>query len=279
MRLLYFLLSHSIFIAICAVSLCFQTALLLHINLPVYLFAFIFFSTLCSYNFYWLLSGYAFAGQSLIQVLKQYYTNVIVLVLACGGLLFSLVRIPQLLPVIIIGLILTLLYTIPLLPFKIFHLARKAGLVKTFLLAFTWTFVTVYIPYYFAPTVQFSTLLMLFINRFLFMLMLCIIFDARDTNIDKIRGLQSLTTILKPTTVKYIMIAIFAAYIINGIVLRIYYNEPEQIIALLLTGLITAIVYFFSQKKQGYFFYYFLVDGLMLFSALATYVASIAPIP
>jgi 4-hydroxybenzoate polyprenyltransferase len=275
MRLLYFILSHSIFIAICAVALCFQTALLLRINLSVYFFAFIFFSTLSSYNFYWLLSGYAFAGQSLIQVLKQYYTNVIVLVLACGGLLFSLVRIPQLLPVIIIGLILTLLYAIPLLPFKIFHLARKAGLVKTFLLAFTWTFVTVYIPYYFAPTVQFSTLLMLFINRVLFMLMLCIIFDARDTNIDKIRGLQSLTTILKPTTVKYIMIAIFAAYIINGIVLRVYYNEPEQIFALLLTGLITAIVYFFSQKKQGYFFYYFLVDGLMLFSALATYVASI----
>jgi 4-hydroxybenzoate polyprenyltransferase len=275
MRLLYFFLSHSIFIAICAVALCFQTALLLQINLPIYLFAFIFFSTLCSYNFYWLLSGYAFAGQSLKMVLKQYHTNVIVLVLAGAGLLFSVARIPQLLPVIIIGAALTLLYAMPLLPFKIFHLARKAGLVKTFLLAFTWTFVTVYIPYYFAPAVPLSTLVMLFVNRFLFMLLLCIIFDARDTSIDKIRGLQSLTTILKPTTVKYLMVAIFAAYIINGIVLRVYYNEPEQIIALLLTGLITAIVYIFSQKKQGYFFYYFLVDGLMLFSALATYVASI----
>ncbi len=279
MRLLYFILSHSVFIAICAVALCFQTALLLHINLPVYLVAFIFFSTLCSYNFYWLLSGYAFAGQSLKQVLKQYHTNFIVLVLAAAGLLFSLVRIPQLLPVIIIGLALTLLYAMPLLPFKIFHGARKAGLLKTFLLAFTWTFVTVYIPYYFAPSVPLSTLLLLFVNRFLFMLMLCIIFDARDTNIDKIRGLQSLTTILKPTTVKYIMIAIFVTYIVNGIGLRVCYNEPEQIIALLLTGLITAMVYFFSQKKQGYFFYYFLVDGLMLFSALAAYVASIAPIP
>ena len=238
-------------------------------------FAFIFFSTLCSYNFYWLLSSYAFARQSITQIFKKYYTNVIVLILAGIGLFFSIAKIPQLLPVIIVGLFLTLLYAMPLLPFKIFHLARKAGLIKTFLLAFTWTFVTVYIPYYFAPSVPLNTLLILFINRFLFMLMLCIIFDARDTNIDKIRGLQSLTTVLKPTTVKYIMVTIFSAYIINGIVLRLYYKEPEQILALLLTGFITAIVYFFSQKRQGYFFYYFLVDGLMLFSALAAYVVSI----
>jgi 4-hydroxybenzoate polyprenyltransferase len=172
-------------------------------------------------------------------------------------------------------MLLTLLYTIPLLPFKIFHIARKAGLLKTFLLAFTWAFVTVYIPYKQTPTGNFITLIMLFNNRFLFMLMLCIIFDARDTRVDKIRGLQSLTTIIKPATVQYIMLGIFAAYILNGIVLRVYYNEVMQIIALLVTGVVTAVVYFFSLKKQGYFFYYFLVDGLMLFSALATYVASI----
>ena len=35
------------------------------------------------------------------------------------------------------------------------------------------------------------------------------------------------------------------------------------------------VVYFFSTRKQGYLFYYFVVDGLMLFSALATFVAGI----
>jgi cytochrome bd-type quinol oxidase subunit 2 len=107
------------------------------------------------------------------------------------------------------------------------------------------------------------------------MLLLCIIFDVRDTIIDKIRGLQSLTTLIKPATVQYIIVAVFVAYIINGIVFRMYYNEPKQIIALLITSLATLVVYFFSLKKQGYFFYYFLVDGLMLFSAITTYVASI----
>ena len=275
MKWLQFILSHSIFIAICAVALCYQTAFLLHINLTLYLYAFIFFSTICSYNFYWLLSGYVFSGRSIQIFLSRHYTNLIILIAGGTGLLFSLPHIVNLFPVIAMGLFLTLIYTVPLLPFKIFRLARKAGLLKTFLLAFTWAFITVYIPYKQAPINNLTTLIMLFNNRFLFMLMLCIIFDARDTKVDKIRGLQSLTTVIKPVTVQYIMYALFAAYIINGILLRIYYDEPMQIIALLVTGVVTAIVYFFSQKEQGYFFYYFLVDGLMLFSALATYVASI----
>jgi hypothetical protein len=275
MKWLQFILSHSIFIAICAVALCFQTALLLHIDLTRYLYAFIFFSTICSYNFYWLLSAYFFSVKPIPVFLKQYHTNVIVFAVGSIGMIWSIQYIANLLAVISLGMLLTLMYAIPLFPFKVFRIARKAGLLKTFLLAFTWSFVTVYIPYKQTPAGNFITLVMLFNNRFLFMLMLCIIFDARDTKVDKIRGLQSLTTMIKPATVQYIMIAIFAAYIINGIILRAYYDDPVQIIALLVTGVITAVVYFFSLQKQGYFFYYFLVDGLMLFSALATYVASI----
>lgn len=275
MRLLQFILSHSIFISVCAVALCFQTSILLHMELPGYLYLFIFFSTLSSYNFYWLVSAYSFSGQPLKFVAKRYASNSIVFIIATAGLLFSIFHLSNLLNVIGAGIFLTLLYTLPLLPFKIFKAARGAGLLKTFLLAFTWAFVTVYIPLVQAPMDNTVIAIMMFNNRFLFMLMLCIIFDARDTNVDKIRGLQSLTTIIKPVTVQYIMLAIFAAYIINGVFLRMYYHEPFQIAALLITGIITAVVYFFSLKKQRHFFYYFIVDGLMLFSAMATYVASI----
>jgi hypothetical protein len=275
MKWLHFILSHSIFIAFCAVGLCYQTAVLLHINLSYYFYGFIFFSTVCSYNFYWLLSGFAFAGIPLVSYLKKHYTNLLVFIIAGFGLLYSVTGIINMLPLICAAMLLTLLYAVPLLPFKISIIARKAGIVKTVLLAFTWAFITVYLPYKMAPTGNRFTLLLLFNNRFLFMLMLCIIFDARDTHIDKIRGLQSLTTILSVQTVQRIMAAIFALFILNGIILRIYYHEILQIIALLITGVLVAMVYLFSLKKRGYFFYYFLVDGLMLFSALASYVASI----
>jgi hypothetical protein len=275
MKWLHFILSHSFFIALCAVALCFQTALLLHIQLSVWLYEFIFFSTLCGYNFYWLLSAGAFTQKSVVTVLKQRYTNVVVLVIAAVAMLLLLSKIRVLLPAISIGLLLTLLYAVPLLPFKQLQVTRKAGLLKTVLLAFTWAYVTVYLPYQQLPGGNLRVLILLFNNRFLFMLMLCIIFDARDTAIDKIRGLQSLTTLLRPASVRLLMMVVFSLYIINGIIFNICFNEPMQLIALLITGAVTAVVFFFSLKKQGYLFYYFLVDGLMLFSSIAAYVASI----
>ena len=49
----------------------------------------------------------------------------------------------------------------------------------------------------------------------------------------------------------------------------------HQLVALQISTLALSVVYFYATKKQGYFFYYFIVDGLMLFSALATYIAGI----
>ena len=128
MTWLRFILSHSIFIAVCAAALCFQTALLLHIKLPNWLYGFIFFSTLCSYNFYWLLSGYSFTKQPFRLFLKQYHTNFIVFFIAGIGMLFSLYNVAELLPVICITVMLTLLYALPLLPFEIFHIGLDISL-------------------------------------------------------------------------------------------------------------------------------------------------------
>jgi len=275
MKWLQFILSHSLFIAVCAVALCFQTAILFHITLPLWGYSFIFFSTLCSYNFYWLLSGYAFAGLPIKKYFRKNYSNGIVFIIAAAGCVVSVLHLQHLLPAIAIAVFLTAMYAVPLLPVKALQVTRRAGVLKTFLLAFTWSYITVYIPYTYSTGVNWKILLILFNNRFFFMMMLCIIFDARDTHVDKIKGLQSLTTMLRPATVKYIMYFLFAAYIVNGIFFRLHIDEKEQIIPLLVTGTATAAAYMYSLKKQGYFFYYFLVDGLMLFSALATYVASI----
>ena len=61
MKWLHFILSHSIFIAVCAVALAFQTAQLLKLDINLFVYGFIFFATLCSYNFYWILSKLSFA--------------------------------------------------------------------------------------------------------------------------------------------------------------------------------------------------------------------------
>lgn len=274
MRLLHFILSHSLFIALCALALCYQTACLLHFTIDFYLYAFVGFATLCSYNFYWMLGSYTLIRSSPLQFIQKHYSNIFffisagVIALVCAAHLRSL----WILMMIAVGL--TLTYAVPLMPFKWLHFTRRAGFLKPVVLSFTWAFVTVYLPCS-TTDLEWQLVSLLFSSRFLFVLMLCIIFDNRDEQVDKVRGLHSLATDIKPSMLRYIMFLLFIAYLVNGILLRTYFHEILQIAALLITGVLTLIVYVYSQRKQGYFFYYFLVDGLMLFSSLATYVASI----
>lgn len=105
--------------------------------------------------------------------------------------------------------------------------------------------------------------------------MLCIIFDSRDINVDKIHALRSLATDVSRKTLFVLMAIVFIAYLAAGFSLRYYFDDTAQLVAFFITGIITWLVYRLSLKKQNYFFYYFVVDGLMLFSAIATFVASI----
>jgi 4-hydroxybenzoate polyprenyltransferase len=276
MKWLQFILSHSIFISFCAVALCYQTFHLLHIPVNYFVYGLVFFATLSSYNAYWLISKYHFSrDNSLAVFFVRNFSNVFFFIIAAVGLLYCLYFLPEAIPTVLIAVLLTFVYSIPLWPVKKLAFTRKAGFLKTVLLAFTWTYVTVIIPAQQAVFISNLSEGLLFAARFLFMLMLCVIFDSRDINVDKIHSLRSLATDVSRKSLLWIMALVFILYLAAGFLLRYYFNDNAQITAFLITGLLTLFVYRLSLKKQGYFFYYFLVDGLMLFSALATFVASI----
>lgn len=276
MKWLHFILSHSIFIAVCAAALAFQTALLLKLHNPPYLYGFIFFATLCSYNFYWIISKAAFSGSNaLAMLLKKDTTELVILCLSAIGVLVCLFQYSLPVEFIITSFLLTFLYALPLLPFKSLHFTRKAGFLKTVLLAFTWAYVTVFIPLQKTYLLLNGADLFVFTRRFLFMLMLCIIFDNRDKAVDKIRGLHSLATDLKPAHLKILIFFIFVSLFSTNFLYRYYAITFNQSVALHISTLALLAVYFYSVKKRGYLFYYFFVDGMMLFSALAAYIAGI----
>ena len=276
MKWLHFILSHSIFIAVCAVALTFQTALLLKLRFDLFVYGFIFFSTLCSYNFYWILSKISFAEKHRItDLLKKQIIGFTLLVFSAAGLLYCFYRSSLPIEFILTAVLLTVIYAIPLLPVKFLHFTRKAGVLKTILLAFTWTYVTVFIPIQKTYFLLDKADLFIFTRRFLFMLMLCIIFDNRDKAVDKIRGLRSLATDLKPAVLNILIFIIFVALFLSNFLYQDYGLTLRQSIALQISTLALLGVYFYAAKKRSYFFYYFFVDGLMLFSALATYIAGI----
>lgn len=274
MKWLQFILSHSIFISFCAAALCFQTHQLLNVSPHNLVYLLVFSSTLAGYNLYWLISKFYFSNRNVSTFLKGNISNVIVLIIASFSTLFCIYRLPYLIYYLIIAGILTILYSVPLWPLpNNISIPKLKGYFKTILLAFTWTFTTVIIPVA-ASEVNISSILILFIARFSFMLMLCSIFDSRDIAVDKIHNLKSLATDVSAARLKNIMLITFLVYILAGLLLRINFTTRYQVLAFIFTGIITFYVYILSIKKRNYFFYYFLVDGLMLISSLLTFIAS-----
>ncbi len=275
MRFLHFILSHSIFIAFCAVGLCYQTTVILHLPHNENIYGFIFFSTICSYNFYWLLSKFYFSQKKLNSpFLKANLSFFCMFLLAAAGSLYFLFSIPALLPHILIGVLLTLLYSLPLWPLQALKKLQQLGFFKTILLALAWAYITTVIPAAAILQEDLLSISMLFIARFCFMLLLCIIFDRRDISVDKLHGLRSLATDLPAKKLNIIIHIVFVLYFLLGLLLRFQFNDKPQMFAFLITGGIVWWVYTLSLKKRGYVFYYFLVDGLMLVSAGGTFIAT-----
>ena len=274
MRFLHFILSHSIFIAFCALGLCYQTALVLHTQNNYNLYGFIFFSTICSYNFYWLLSKFYFTDRRIhLAFIKAHFSFLLLFIISFLGAIFFLFQVSYLIPYVLVGVGLTLLYSLPLWPFPFAKKLQKIGFFKTVLLAFTWSYITTILPSVSLLQNSFVPVIVLFLARFCFMLLLCIIFDKRDISVDKSHGLHSLATDTPDKILNSIIYAVFILYLMMGLLLRYHFNDKPQMFAFLITGGFVWWVYTLSLKKQGYLFYYFLVDGLMLVSATLTLIA------
>lgn len=274
--LLQFILSHSIFIALCAAALSLQTLQLLHKPVNCYRLGFIFFATLAGYNAYWMVSRWSFNNaMRLPAFIQKNSSSFLVMGAALTGMLFCMTRVHLVMYNAIITFILLGFYAIPLLPFQQLHFTRKLGVLKTTILALAWTIVTTLIPLQISVLAMDHATQLIFANRFLFMLLLCIIFDKRDAAVDKIRGLQSLATDIRPTLLHLFIGAIFISYSCIIYSMHQYGIEWPSVVALMLVGCVTLAVYIGSLQRRGYLFYYFLVDGLMFLSALLTGLATI----
>ncbi len=276
MRLFHFFLSHSIFIACCAVGLSYQTMLLLHEEANLSVLGFIFFSTICSYNFYWLLSNFYFSKKDkLFSFLKNKISFILIFLIGSFGVLYFMLLLKNTLPYILVGLLLTLVYTLPLWPFIAFKRLQKVGFFKTILLSFTWAYVTTILPTIHLLYTHTLAIALLFTLHFFFMLLLCILFDLRDVSIDKIHGLHSLATDITPKKMNSLLIVVYGFFIASALCFCFAFGNLPLAIAFIFIGIVLWIVYVFSLNKRGYIFYYFLVDGLMLLSALSIYIANL----
>ncbi len=266
----------SIFISTCAVAMCVETNFLLHLslnNLRFYLF--VFSATLVQYNMHYLFKTTAIVNSERLKwSLKNKNIHTILIVLGVVLILYSLFSFHLKHFIFLLGLgTISFLYSFPFLPFTNKKRIKDFGLLKIITLSLLWTLVTVWFP---VDEANFSGLSfqLIFVRRFIFIFILCLLFDIRDTEVDRKENIATLSVQLgvkRSYTLCYLLLIIFTAL---SIIQFIYLPDAPQLIAMLISAAATWMTIVLSKKNNSDVFYLACVDGMMLLQAALVIFAS-----
>lgn len=269
-KIFKFFVNSNLFIASCAVCMVNLTSqLLLHTWPDVYLVAFVFFATTCSYSFHWYLTTYSKTPSFRIEWVNR--NRNIHLVLFFAGALGSAVVFLYLVeywPWLLLSALLTFLYTAPKIPGKHARFLQKIALGKTIFLAMVWTYVTVVLPVVTGGIEWRADFYLFAVSRFFLIYAICILFDYRDREDDKAAGIRSLITWLDEAGIRNLFILSLSVFFATTICMLFYQYDLLTFFILLLPGIITAALYNHARKNVSDTLYYFVLDGLMALSGV-----------
>lgn len=264
----------SLYIALCAVLMVWQTTRLLLDSPPSgRLLGFVFFSTICSYNFHWYLTPHSVPSSQ--RVSWTHHHKVLHFILYLAGLVGAAVYffyLLEYLPALCLAAFLTFLYSAPKLPQRIFLRLRHIAVGKTFFLTFVWVYVTTVLPIIIAGAPWKGSFVLFTASRFFLIYAICILFDYRDREDDKASGIRSLITILNEKGIDRIFILSITLFFLCNIGLYFYHFPAIYIALLLVPGIIVALLYQRAKRDFSDYLYYIVLDGLMMFSGLLMWV-------
>jgi len=265
----YFVFS-SLYIAFCAVLMTWQTSqLLLGSPPPVRLVGFVFFATICSYNFHWYLTPKSSAPSR--RVLWTHHHKALHFVLYLTGLVGAAVYFFYLLHwffAICFAGFLTFLYSAPKVPHPLFKRLREIAVGKTLFLTFVWVYVTTVLPVIVAGARWNFSFVLFTASRFFLIYAICILFDYRDREDDKMQGIRSMITILNEKGIGRLFRISLVLFFGCNFALSAWHYPAFYIFLLIIPGLILAGIYPRAKRNFSDDLYYIVLDGLMAFSGL-----------
>lgn len=246
----------------------YQTALLFDVPLSFNVVGFVFFGTVCSYNFHWYLTPPNVGGptEKVIWNIKNKHIHLgLFFTGLLGAGIFSILLLKYWLWLGITAFV-TFLYSAPKIPHPIFRHLRKIAVGKTIFLAFSWAHVTALLPLVLYHTNLSGGEICFVVNRFFFIYAICILFDYRDRENDRKDRIRSLITILSERGIDIIFWGSVLTFFLSlGILIQ--YFSVFTILALGIPGLLLCFLYYPSKKTTSDYLYYFVLDGLMMLSA------------
>jgi 4-hydroxybenzoate polyprenyltransferase len=276
-KLFDFFIFSSVYIALCAVLMVYQAHQLLLQSKPSFNFlAFVFFSTICSYNFHWYLTAKSVTPYQRISWAQQHKGwHLILYIIGLAGCAFYFFTISKHWAALAFGALLTFLYSAPKIPQTFFKALKKIAIGKTVFLSFVWMYVTTVLPIIISGEHWKTDFILFALSRLFLIYAICILFDYRDREDDKNDGIKSMITYLGEKGINnlfFISLLLFAA---STVCLYKYNYSFSIIFILLIPGIILASLYKYAKKNFSDYLYYFILDGLMMFSGLLMLVGRI----
>lgn len=276
MRTLFnFFIFSSVYIALCALLMFWQTDTILGLQWDcrsyddyINYYAFVFFSTICSYNFHWYLTPADYSASERILWGARHKTLQLALC-AIGGLgaLYYAWQLKHHWLPLSGGAVLTFLYSAPKLPQRAFVWLRKIAVGKTLFLTFVWTYVTTVLPVLISCSPVTPAMIYFSLHRFFLIYAICILFDYRDVESDKQQGIRSLITWLPANQLFRIYYFSLLLAAVTALLL-LQHTTVVEVGTLLVPVIITALLTRNARTNRSDYMYYFVLDGLMMLSAL-----------
>ncbi|KUG06225.1 hypothetical protein ASU33_02335 [Solirubrum puertoriconensis] len=171
--------------------------------------------------------------------------------------------------------LLSLAYSWPVLPGR--NGGRRRGLrdipgLKTLLIGYVWSAVTVWLPALcLEQSLVSAPVGLLFARRFFFILAIALVFDLRDISRDRRAGTATLPVLLGYERGRYVALGCVvasASLVLPGLPL----TTGQWVLAV--PTLLTALVVWFAEEARSDYYFALLADGLLLVQAVALYVAA-----
>lgn len=234
-----------------------------------YFAAFVFFSTVCSYNFHWALTPHSIAPSQRLQWDEKHKSYHLLLSIAgLTGAAISFLFIKDYWFYIGVAALLTFLYSAPKISFAPFQWLKKIAIGKTIFLAMAWTYVTAVLPILIEGSLVTEKAIFFCSGQFFFIYSICILFDFRDRGYDKKEGIRSMITYFNERGIDILFAISTAAFFVLSILLKQTGIQWINIGILLIPALLLILIYRPAKRNFSDYLYYFVLDGLMMFSGL-----------
>ena len=266
----------AIFISLCTVGLCMETSLLLDVPFnSFYFYLLVFSATLGQYNIHYYIKRDANPDSDRFFWSVQHRKTYLILnIVGAAGVLTGLFHLKSKnLMVLAIVAIITILYSFPLLPFKKKKRLKDFGLLKILTLSYVWALITVWFP---AVTLTRVTpdFQVVFIQRFIFMFVLCLAFDIRDVASDSRSGIRTLPVSLGIRRSYLIIYGGLVAFVAISVLQFSHTHQFMQFNGMVVSALATFFMIEYARGRNSDMLYLSCIDGMMLLQAILIGIAS-----